>query len=323
MVRNLSLILAYIIACIIPCKTIYANPPSFETAKTTFKVEFQQENSQFKVIGIFVMPKEKVTFKVTEFNKSATFEISTDCHPPPVRVDLLTWHWEAPKLPGLYFLTILQNNPVDSMQFNVFVMVPLDSVKGDYLNGYRIGKYPEIPLKNLPIYKKPKGLIEVTSEIAQIQVSPHFTIGQFLCKQEGDYPKYLALRTRLVRKLERILEEVNREGYFCSTFYIMSGYRTPYYNKSIDNVKYSRHIWGGAADIFIDENPVDGIMDDLNGDGLQNFKDAEILYNIIDNLFGRAWYEPFIGGLGWYRKTDMHGPFVHVDVRGFRARWGD
>jgi hypothetical protein len=26
--------------------------------------------------------------------------------------------------------------------------------------------------------------------------------------------------------------------------------------------------------------------------------------------------------LARYRKTPAHGPFVHVDVRGFRARWG-
>ncbi|MBU1650670.1 hypothetical protein KKA00_00500, partial [bacterium] len=97
----------------------------------------------------------------------------------------------------------------------------------------------------------------------------------------------------------------------------------PYYNKAIGNVKYSRHVWGGAADIFIDENPVDGMMDDINGDGSHTYKDAEILYNIIDDLYGKAWYKPFQGGLGWYRKTNSHGPFVHVDVRGFRARWGD
>ena len=29
------------------------------------------------------------------------------------------------------------------------------------------------------------------------------------------------------------------------------------------NVKYSRHVYGGAADIFIDENPKDEMMDDF------------------------------------------------------------
>ena len=102
----------------------------------------------------------------------------------------------------------------------------------------------------------------------------------------------------------------------------MSGYRTPFYNRAIGNVKYSRHLWGGAADIFIDEDPKDGTMDDLNRDGIINYKDAAVLYDIVDDLYGKPFYRIFMGGLGRYKKTANHGPFVHVDVRGFRARWG-
>jgi len=29
-----------------------------------------------------------------------------------------------------------------------------------------------------------------------------------------------------------------------------------------------------------------------------------------------------IGGVGIYHATSAHGPFVHIDVRGTRARWG-
>ena len=62
--------------------------------------------------------------------------------------------------------------------------------------------------------------------------------------------------------------------------------------------------------------------DDLNGDGKIDYRDAHIVYEIVDAMFGKAWYEGFIGGLGRYKKTPSHGPFVHTDVRGFRARWG-
>jgi uncharacterized protein YcbK (DUF882 family) len=102
----------------------------------------------------------------------------------------------------------------------------------------------------------------------------------------------------------------------------MSGYRTPYYNKAIGNVRYSRHVWGGAADVFVDHDPKDDLMDDLNGDGHIDYRDAAVLYDIIDDLYGRPFYARFLGGLGRYKKTASHGPFVHVDVRGFRARWG-
>jgi hypothetical protein len=82
-------------------------------------------------------------------------------------------------------------------------------------------------------------------------------------------------------------------------------------------------VYGDAADIFIDQNPKDGMMDDLNQDGKIDYKDAGVLYDIIDEMFGKPWYTPFVGGLGRYKKTKEHGPFVHADARGFRARWGD
>ena len=33
-------------------------------------------------------------------------------------------------------------------------------------------------------------------------------------------------------------------------------------------------------------------------------------------------YPELVGGLGVYRATRARGPFIHVDVRGDRARWG-
>jgi len=68
---------------------------------------------------------------------------------------------------------------------------------------------------------------------------------------------------------------------------------------------------------------MDGMMDDLNRDGKMDDLDADVLYSIIDELYGKPFYERFMGGLAGYKKTDSHGPFVHVDVRGFRVRWGD
>lgn len=65
------------------------------------------------------------------------------------------------------------------------------------------------------------------------------------------------------------------------------------------------------------------MMDDLNRDGKIDYRDAGVLYDIIDEMYGRTFYVPFVGGLGRYRKSRSHGPFVHVDVRGFHARWGD
>src|SRR6185436_1247315 len=100
----------------------------------------------------------------------------------------------------------------------------------------------------------------------------------------------------------------------------MSGYRTPAYNRSLDNVRYSQHQWGSAADIFVDEDG-NGVMDDLNGDGKSSVADAEVLYGLLDADARDSHGEGLVGGLGKYRPTAAHGPFVHVDVREGTARW--
>jgi len=294
---------------------------AFDAQKAGFAVKYKDVITPYRVIGAFVLPGEKLILEVMNGKDNTTYTFRAE-EGKAIRKADNTWQWESPGQSGSYALTITDNGSGETILLNVFVMVPYKKIEEDRLNGYRIGKYPAIPLKQLPIYKPPSGFIEVTEENEETLISPHFRLKQFVCKQNSGYPKYVVLKERLLLKLELILERVNEQGYPCDTFHIMSGYRTPYYNKVIGNVKYSQHLWGGAADIYIDEDPKDDMMDDLNGDGKNNYHDAAILYNVIDSLYGKPFYEFFLGGLGIYKKTDSHGPFVHVDVRGFRARWG-
>jgi hypothetical protein len=215
--------------------------------------------------------------------------------------------WTAPNRPGLYPLQ------VDSVTIQAFVLTPASRMRGEYLNGYRIGRYPATPLRGLEIYRPPVGFIEVTRANENTYVSPHFQLKQFVCKQNGGYPRYIVLNEQLIQRLEALLEIVNDAGIPASTFHVMSGYRTPAYNRGLGNVPYSRHTWGSAADIFVDMNG-DGRMDDLNRDGKSDIRDAEVLYRLFEAPQAQ-------GGMGKYHPTSAHGPFVHVDVRDRRARW--
>lgn len=315
--KLLTKILAFCVFAIAPI-----NAFSFTSGKSGFSVKIDNQKVDYSVFAIFVLPQQvaKISLIDTSFNDQ--FEIKAD-QGVIQKTGKASWSWKAPDKNGHYPLEIIRKSTQETMVINAFVMIPYKELKGEYLNGYRIGKYPLIPLKNLPIYNFPKGFIEVNQQTEDVLISPHFKLKEFLCKQESDYPKYLVINKKLLFKLELILQKLNDKGYQCESFHIMSGYRTPFYNHAIGNVKYSRHVWGGASDIFIDENPKDGMMDDLNQDNVINYRDAEIIYDIIDEMYGQAWYEPFMGGLGLYKKTKSHGPFVHVDVRGFRARWGD
>ena len=60
-------------------------------------------------------------------------------------------------------------------------------------------------------------------------------------------------------------------------------------------------------------------MDDLNGDGKVNTRDAQFLARVVDEI--EKEHPDLIGGVGVYPATSAHGPFVHVDVRGVKARW--
>lgn len=228
----------------------------------------------------------------------------------------------APEVPGIYPLNIVNPTAGEEANINIVTMVPANEIdKNGYFRGYRIGHYPLKARKDNEIYLPPRGFVEVTEENRTTRVSPNFVLGEFVSKQSQPYPKYLVLRASLLLKLENILAALNQSGTTTDGFVIMSGYRTPWYNKLIGNVPYSRHVWGGASDLYIDENPKDGVMDDLNGDGKVNRADAQWLADFINDMSKRGAFGPRIGGLGVYGANSAHGPFVHVDVRGARARW--
>jgi hypothetical protein len=230
------------------------------------------------------------------------------------------WGWKAPLEPGGYALRLDQVDSGESLFLNVFVLHTRDSVESGSLKGYKIGTYESRPLRGDSVYLPPPGFIEVSSSDENILVGPHFTVGQFLCKQPGE-PRFLALSRYLVAKLEMILERSNAVGYPAGTLHVMSGFRTPWYNRLIGNrTVYSRHLWGGAADIFLDVDG-DGNMDDLNRDGRSSIEDAQLLLEIVDwvDRSGNPGTRP--GGLGAYKRNSVRGPFVHVDARGRLARW--
>ena len=274
------------------------------------------EENPYSIFSSFVMPGSDILIHSKEAISIESSDLKI------LKTGFLSEHEiGAPLTKGAYQLSVT-NQDGKQIRVNILVMVPRTRKVGENLNGYRIGNYPTKPLNNNPIYAPPIGFFEVTKENENLQLTPHFKVKQFLCKQAGNYPKYIIVRERLLLKLEYLLERVNENGYEIETFGFISGYRTPFYNKSIKNVQYSRHVYGGAADIFIDQDK-NGSMDDLNKDGKIDESDVQIFYNIVEGEFKKKRYQEkgFIGGLGFYRKNSRHNGFIHVDVRGSVARW--
>lgn len=226
------------------------------------------------------------------------------------------WRWTAPDAPGIYALRVVLGP--DTLDLTALVQYPAGNVRDGVLNGYRIGRYRAKPLRGDPSYLPPEGFLEVAVADRNVLASPHFVLGDFLCKQPGE-PRYVALSLPLLEKLETITEALADRGIAPGSLRVMSGFRTPAYNAAIGNrTVYSRHLWGDAADVFVDADR-NGDMDDLDGDGRSTVADARVLARWVEGLTARDGWRA--GGLGIYGRNAAHGPFVHVDARGARARW--
>ena len=164
----------------------------------------------------------------------------------------------------------------------------------------------------------------MTPDNQEVPVSEHFQLRDFLTHDQGTvWPKYLVLSEALVDKLELTIAALRHKGINTDRLVVMSGFRTPAYNaKGVrpgGRAKDSRHQFGDAADVFVDNNG-DGKMDDINHDGRVNSRDARFLAQVVDEV--ERDNADLVGGVGVYPANKVHGPFVHVDVRGVRARWG-
>lgn len=92
---------------------------------------------------------------------------------------------------------------------------------------------------------------------------------------------------RLVDVLDRIRERLG------VPITVNSGYRCPEHNAEVGGVSDSRHVLGTAADITYDGIDIDRL--------------AEIAEECGSDGIGKYYYQDF----------------VHIDVRGYAARWDD
>jgi len=265
---------------------------------------------EWNVIGRFVMPGETLSLALPDSgNPGWAVSAGRLVEAGPHSVG-----WVAPQEPGLYPIAVTSGSALTTV--NVFVKVPFDSLKDGRLHGYRIGRYPKT--NPFPSFTVPEGFIEVTEYNIDTRVSPRYTLQEFVSRQPGEFPKYLVLQEQLVLKLELLTDLVRSKGHPCDKLTVFSGFRTPAFQRNRGAGTHSAHTYGGAADIYVD-NDGDDRMDDLNGDGLSGSQDSKLLASYVDELEAR--HPELVGGCGWYRSTWSFGAFVHTDTRGEAMRW--
>ena len=307
-------------ALVLAGASLAAAPPLAPARAGHFGLRWGGITSWHDVASTTGLPGETVTFAAVAPDGSVV--ASTVRGPSGLEADGAGgWRFTPRAAPAIHDFTVSVEGHARAVLFRVIVAVPRERVRDGELNGFVIGDYPPAAVVRGTPMEPPRGFVEVTAENAGTLLSPHFSLGQFVCKQPGGFPKYVVLDDRLPLKLEALLARVRAEGIRASTLTVMSGYRTPHYNRAIGNVPYSRHVWGAAADVYVDEAPRDEVMDDLDRNGRVDRRDADFLAVLAESLESSPGGERLVGGVGRYDANAAHGPFVHVDVRERSARW--
>lgn len=123
-----------------------------------------------------------------------------------------------------------------------------------------------------------------------MQLEKNFNINEFKCKDGSTVPdEYIENVKLLAKNLQVLRDKIDRP------ITVISGYRSPEYNKKIGGAKRSQHMVAKAADIIV------------NGMSPTEVKD------IIVSLIKSGEMHP--GGIGLYQT------FTHYDVRGANRRW--
>lgn len=178
--------------------------------------------------------------------------------------------------------------------FTQITLTPFSAKERGRVGLYFIGSWPgehgaRGPSKAPPDrYANPRGFIQVTQQNETTHVSQHFRFKDFLTHdQQGVWPKYLVLEIRNVDKLELVMEDLETRGVNTAGVVVMSGFRTPQYNAGGGNTGgragLSRHMYGDAADIYID-NDHNGAMDDLNRDGRVDAGDSRYILESVERV---------------------------------------
>ncbi len=124
-----------------------------------------------------------------------------------------------------------------------------------------------------------------------MQLEKNFKLEEFRCNDGTDVPdEFIPNVRQLCMNLQTLRDYIGKP------IVVISGYRSPEYNKKIGGAKRSQHMLAKAADIIV-----------------SGMTSLEVRDTIIQ-LIKEGKMDP--GGVGIYPT------FVHYDVRGRNARWG-
>lgn len=123
-----------------------------------------------------------------------------------------------------------------------------------------------------------------------MKLTKNFSLHEFKCRDGTVVPEeYMENVQELAENLQVLREHIGKP------IIVISGYRSPAYNRKIDGARRSQHLVAKAGDLIV------------NGMTPDEVKEA-IVHLIKEGKMKK-------GGVGLYTH------FTHYDVRGFNRRW--
>jgi len=266
----------------------------------------------------FAMPAQEISYPLDVHGDPTSLEyawmrvgdstISTS--PQPLTSDKVS----APPQAGFYRLALLKSGQRREIEgLTLAVLVPFTEKERGMLRGYRIGTYLAERMRSKT--PPPEGFLEIGPADVDLPITKHLHVGDFLNHdQVGVWPSYAAVNLKLLDKLELVIQEIARwhgdKAVADIDIDVHSGFRAPEHNRRVRRAASdSQHQYGDAADVAID----------ANGDGRITAIDSRMVGLAVEIV--ELKHPELVGGLGIYTTGHASTNYVHIDVRGRRARW--
>ena len=123
-----------------------------------------------------------------------------------------------------------------------------------------------------------------------MKLTENFSLHEFKCRDGSVVPEDLMENVKELAENLQVLRD-----FIGKPITVISGYRSPSYNKKIDGARRSQHLLAKAGDL---------IVKDMSPDEVK----SAIVHLIKEGKMKK-------GGVGLYTH------FTHYDVRGFNRRW--
>ncbi len=247
-------------------------------------------------------------------------------------------NFTAPEKPGAFYISLAAVAGGQNRRGEICVLVPHKATARRTNQGWLvrvddspIGEYRQASASgnakvkdNPDSYQPPAWWMRITDMNASFEVAPGVTADDLVAPSEDTglkhtdivpvcYPMWTAITA--------LRDGLTARGIPGSALRVISGFRTPPYNRSIGSNAFGRHVYGDAFDFYINLAGGDNIKAaDLNRDGKLDRRDAYPIVAIIEDL--QAEGKLPMGGIGVYNTIGGdHEVSMHLDVRGHRATW--